>query len=85
MKQSKMDRLKRKERDEDIEVLFENFFGEDRSWGPIADAYKEKYSTLYMPIGDGRFLYGHEIVRKADLYEKRNIWIGTTTSKSRRE
>ena len=85
VKQNKMDRLKRKERDEDIEVLFENFFGEDRSWGSIADAYKEKYSTLYMPIGDGRFLYGHEIVRKADLYEKRNIWIGTTTSKSRRE
>ncbi len=40
VKTSKIDQLKRKERDEDIEVLFENFFGKNRCWGPIADAYK---------------------------------------------
>jgi len=68
-RKKKIDKLKRKERDEDIEVLFENFFGENRVWGPIADEYKEKYSTRYMPIGDGRFLYEHEIVRKRNLYE----------------
>ncbi len=82
VKKSKIDRLKRKERDEDIELLFENFFGKNRSWGPIADAYKEKYSTLYMPIGDGRFLYEHAIVRKANLYENRNTRNGTSTGKT---
>ena len=45
-RKNKIDKLKRKERDEDIEVLFENFFGKNRVWGPIADEYKEKYSLL---------------------------------------
>jgi hypothetical protein len=38
-------------------------------WGPIADAYKKKYYTEYMPIGKGRFLRGHKIVRMENLYE----------------
>ena len=54
---------------EDINILFENFFGPKNVWGPIADAYRKKYYTEYMPIGEGRFLRGHKIVRKENLYE----------------
>jgi hypothetical protein len=54
---------------EDINILFENFFGPKNVWGPIADAYLKKYHTEYMPIEEGMFLRGHEIVRKANLYE----------------
>ncbi len=38
-------------------------------WGPIADAYRKKHYTEYMPVGEGRFLRGHKIVRKENLYE----------------
>jgi hypothetical protein len=54
---------------EDINILFENLFGPKNVWGPIADAYKNFFYTEYMPIGEGRFLRGHTIVRKENLYE----------------
>jgi hypothetical protein len=38
-------------------------------WGPTADVYRKKYYTEYMPNGEGRFLRGHKIVRKKNLYE----------------
>ena len=69
------ERLRRKDKKkeqlhkvEDVNILFENFFGPKNVWGPIADAYRKKYYTEYMPIGEGRFLRGHEIVRKDNLY-----------------
>ena len=37
---------------------------------------------LYMPIGDGRFLYEHAIVRKANLYKNRSTRNGTSTGKT---
>ncbi len=74
VKRKKMDRQNRKQRDEDMNILFKNFFGENRIWGPIADLYQKKYYSTYMPIGDGRFLHEHAILRKENLYE-------TSTSK----
>lgn len=68
-KQKKIDQKKKKQRSEDTEILFENFFGEKMTWGPMAVTYREKYYTAYMPIGGGRFLYQCQIIRKADLYE----------------
>ena len=66
----KMEKLNKKQRDEDLNVLFENFFGENRTWGPIAESYKTKFHTAYMPIGEGRFLHEHTIWRKENLYER---------------
>jgi hypothetical protein len=38
-------------------------------WGSIAIEYRKRYFTRYMSIlGDGRFLVGHETLRKGDLY-----------------
>jgi hypothetical protein len=54
---------------EDINILFENFFRPTNVWRPVADAYRKKYHTEYMPSGEGRFLRWHEIMRKANLYE----------------
>jgi hypothetical protein len=69
-KRKKIDLKNRKQREEDMNILFENFFGENRIWGPIADLlYQKKYYTAYMPIGDERFSYAHAIVRKEDLYK----------------
>jgi hypothetical protein len=68
-KQKKIDRKQKQQRDEDTQILFENFFGEKMIWGPMAVTYREKYHTAYMPIGGGRFLFQRQIVRKADLYE----------------
>jgi hypothetical protein len=67
VKRKKIDRKNRKQREEDMTILFENFFAENRIWGPIADIYQKKYYTAYMPIGDERFLYEHATVRKKDL------------------
>ncbi len=39
----KMEKLNKKQRDEDLNVLFENFFGENRTRGPIAESYKTKF------------------------------------------
>jgi len=68
-KQKKIDRKQKQQRDEDTQILFENFLGEKMIWGPMAVTYREKYHTAYMPIGGGRFSFQHHIVRKADLYE----------------
>ena len=68
-KKKKMVRKQKQQRDEDSEVLFENFFGEKLTWGPMAASYREKYHTAYMPIGSGKFLFQRQIIRKADLYE----------------
>ncbi len=65
----KIDLQNRKQRDEDMNILFKNFFGENRTWGPIADSYQKKYHSAYMPIGKGRFLYEHAILRKENFYE----------------
>ncbi len=35
-----------------------------------------------MPIGDGRFLYEHAIVRKANSYENMSTRNGTSTGKT---
>ena len=69
VKRKKMDRQNRKQRDEEMNILFKNFFGENRIWGPIADSYRKKYYSTYMPINDGRFLHEHAILRKENLYE----------------
>ena len=53
---------------EEINILFENFFRPKNVWGPIADAYRKKYYTEYMPIGEGRLLRGYKIVRTDNLY-----------------
>jgi hypothetical protein len=64
----------------DIDLLFENFFGNKNEWGPIYKMYKRKYQTSYTPIGDCLFLCGpivngshipagYDIVRKANLYK----------------
>ncbi len=66
----KMEKLNKKQRDEDLNVLFENFFGENRTWGPIAESYKTKSHTAYMPTGEGRFLHEHTIWRKENLQER---------------
>jgi len=68
-KKQNIDRKQKQQRDEDCEVLFENFFGEKLTWGPMALTYSEKYHTAYMPIGSGKFLFQRQIIRKADLYE----------------
>ena len=68
-KKKKIDRKKKQQHQEDTQLLFENFFGEKLTWGPMAVAYREKYHTAYMPIGGGRFLYQCQIIRKTDLYE----------------
>lgn len=68
-KKQNIDRKQKQQRDEDCEVLFENFFGEKLTWGPMALTYSEKYHTAYMPIGSGKFLFKCQIIRKADLYE----------------
>jgi hypothetical protein len=68
-KRKKMELQNRKQRDEDMNQLFENFFGEKRTWGQIADSYRKKYCSAYMPVGEGRFLYEHTILRKENLYE----------------
>jgi hypothetical protein len=68
-KRKKIDWNNRKQREEDMKILFGIFFGENRIWGPIADLYQKKYYTAYLPIGDERFLYEHAIVRKEDLYK----------------
>jgi hypothetical protein len=73
-KQQQREMMKHKKKEqlhkvEDINILFENFFGPKNVWGPIADAYKKNSYTEYMPIGEGRFLRGHKIVRKENLYE----------------
>ncbi len=52
-----------------MSILFENFFEENRIWGPIVDSYQKKYYTAYMPIGDERFLYEYDIVRKEGSYK----------------
>ncbi len=65
----KVDLHKREQRDKDINILFKNFFGENRTWGPIADSYWKKYHSAYMSIGKGRLLYEHAILRKENLYE----------------
>ncbi len=64
---NKMEKLNKKQRDEDLNVLFEIFFGDNRTWGPIAESYKTKLHTAYMPIGEGRFLHEHTIWRKENL------------------
>jgi hypothetical protein len=69
VKRNKIDWKNRKQREEDMNILFENFFGENRIWGHIADLYQKKYYTAYIPIGVERFLHGHAIVRKEDLYK----------------
>jgi hypothetical protein len=69
VKRKKIDQQNRKQREEDMNILFENFFGETRIWGPIAHSYQEKYYTAYMPIGSEMFSYEHVIVRKEDLYK----------------
>ncbi len=69
MKRKKIDRQNRKQSEEKMNILFENFFGDNKIWGPIADSYQKKYYTAYMPIGYERFLYEHAIVRKEDLYK----------------
>ncbi len=69
VKRKKIDRNNRKQRKEDMNILFENFFEENRIWGPIADLYWKKYCTAYMPIGNESFLYKHAIVRKEALYK----------------
>jgi hypothetical protein len=38
VKRKKMDRQNRKQRDKDMNILFKNFFGENRIWGPIDDS-----------------------------------------------
>jgi hypothetical protein len=48
-------------------ILFENFFRPKQVLGPISIEYRKKCFIRYMPIGKGRFLVGHEIVRKEDL------------------
>jgi hypothetical protein len=53
---------------EDINILFENFFRPKNVCKPIPDAYRKKYYTEYMPIREGGFLRGHEIMRKDNLY-----------------
>jgi hypothetical protein len=68
-KQKKIDQKQKQQRDEDTEILFENFFGEKMIWGPMAVTYREKYHTAYVPIGVGRFSFHCQIVRKAYLYE----------------
>ena len=68
-KKKNIDRKQKQQRDEDSEVLFENFFGGKLTWGPMAASYREKYHTAYMPIGSGKFLFQRQIIRKADLYE----------------
>jgi hypothetical protein len=65
----KIDQSNMKQRKEDMNILFENFFEENRIWRPIADLYQKKYYTAYMPIGNEKFLYEHAIVRKEDLYK----------------
>jgi hypothetical protein len=69
-----------------MNILFKSFIGGNRIWGPIADLYQKKYYTAYVPIGTERFLDGHSIVRKEDLYKTisskfivnsktRDIWV----------
>jgi hypothetical protein len=72
VKRKKIDQKNRKQREEDMNILFENFFGENRIWEPIANLYQKKYYTAYMPIGDERFLCGHAVRRKEDLYKTIN-------------
>ncbi len=69
MIREKIDLQDRKQRDEDMNILFENYFRKNRTWGPIADSYRKKYHSAYMPIGEGKFLYEHAILRKKNLYE----------------
>ncbi len=57
-----------KDKIEDTNILFENVFGPNRVCSPIASMHRKKYFTDYMPIGVGKFLHGHSIVRKADVY-----------------
>ncbi len=64
----KIDLQNRKQRNKDMNILFEIFFGEN-TWGPIADSNQKKYNSAYMPIGKGRFLYEHAILRKKNLYK----------------
>jgi hypothetical protein len=52
-----------------MNILFKNFFGENRIWGPTADLYRKKYYSTYMPIGNGRFLHEHTILRKENFYK----------------
>jgi hypothetical protein len=68
-KRKKNDWKNRKQREEDMSILFENLFGENRIWGLVADLCQEKYYTAYMPICNERFLYGLAILRKEDLYK----------------
>ena len=67
--QKKIDWKQKQQRDEDTQILFENFLGEKMIWGPMAVTYREKYHTACMPIGGGRFLFQRQIVKKANLYE----------------
>ena len=69
-RRKRMEALNKKQRDEDLNVLFENFFGENRTWGPMAESYKTKFGSAYMPIGEGRLLFEHTILRKENLYER---------------
>ena len=41
-KQKKIDQKQKQQRDEDTQILFENFFGEKMIWGPMAVTYREK-------------------------------------------
>ena len=75
-KQKKIDQKQKQQRDEDTEILFENFFGEEMIWGHMAVTYREKYHTAYVPIGVGRFSFQCQIDRKAYLYEV--VWSQTT-------
>jgi len=45
-KQKKIDRKQKQQRDEDTQIIFENFLGEKMIWGPMAVTYREKYHTL---------------------------------------
>jgi hypothetical protein len=67
----KMEKKNEKQRNEDLNVLFENFFGENKIWGPISESYRTKFHTAYMPIGEGRFLHKHTIWRKENFYVKK--------------
>jgi hypothetical protein len=68
-KRKKIDQKNGKQREEDMNIIFKNFFGENRICRPIADLYQKKYYTVYIPIDDERFLYEHTIVRKEGLYK----------------
>ncbi len=50
VKRKKIDRQNRKQREENMHILFENFFGENRIWGPIADSYQKSIILHTFPL-----------------------------------